>query len=134
MQATPRRIISFGSPSGAGSPAISTLPRVGVTAPVRIFTSVDLPAPLEPIKARTSPGITAKSASFSAASVPNSFVKPRPSMSGWTAGMSGLLAPAGRETPLPPNREQPVVADRGEQDRAGDDLLHELRHALQRQA
>ena len=70
MQATPRRIISLGSPSGAASPAISTVPDVGAIAPVRILMSVDLPAPLEPISARTSPGMTVKSASLSATKLP----------------------------------------------------------------
>ena len=43
---------------------------IGRMAPVRIFTSVDLPAPLAPISACTSPGSTDSDALLSAATAP----------------------------------------------------------------
>ena len=45
-------------------------PAVGLIAPVRIFTSVDLPAPLAPISACTSPGSTESDALRSATTAP----------------------------------------------------------------
>ena len=52
------------------SPRIRIFPPSGCTAPVKIFTSVDLPAPFAPIRAWTSPGRTESEASLSAATAP----------------------------------------------------------------
>ena len=49
----PRR----GSERGYGSPRTVIEPLSGLTAPVRILTSVLLPAPLAPMSAWTSPGM-----------------------------------------------------------------------------
>ena len=70
MQATPSDSMARGSPGATVVPPTSTVPDVGGTAPVSILTSVDLPAPFEPISARTSPGMTVMSASLSATRLP----------------------------------------------------------------
>ena len=54
----------------AASPRIRMRPASGRTAPVRIFTSVDLPAPFAPISACTSPGLTDSEALRNAATAP----------------------------------------------------------------
>src|SRR5271165_5736505 len=55
---------------GAGSPEKRTSPTSGSRKPVRIPTSVDLPAPLRPTSACDSPGMTRMCASLSATVAP----------------------------------------------------------------
>src|SRR5579863_5542346 len=51
-------------------------PRSGVIAPDKILTSVDLPAPLSPISATTSPGATASDTPVSAVTCPKCLETP----------------------------------------------------------
>ena len=66
------------SRSEATRPRSRTVPSVGSTIRLRIFSSVDLPAPLRPTMPTTSPRSTSKQTSFSA-------------QNGWSSG--SLLAP-----------------------------------------
>ncbi len=65
----PRRA-SAGERTSRGSPRTRMRPAFGRMAPVRILTSVDLPAPLAPISACTSPARTDSEAFRSAATAP----------------------------------------------------------------
>ena len=51
----PRSRASDAEAKATGSPSSSIAPEVGFTTPDRIFIRVDLPAPLPPIRAWTSP-------------------------------------------------------------------------------
>jgi hypothetical protein len=68
--ATPPRAASAVLANATGDPSISRRPESGRTDPVRIFTSVDLPAPFSPSSACTVPGRTAKSVGCSATTPP----------------------------------------------------------------
>ena len=104
------------------------LPAVGATAPVRILISVDLPAPFEPIKRAHFAGHRrSKSASSERDQSAVDLGEPVPRIEGRSVMRRHRPCRAGAGA----DEQQPVVADRGEQDRAGDDLLHELRHAEQ---
>ena len=108
------------------------LPAVGAIAPVRILISVDLPAPFEPISARTSPGMTAMSAPLQRDQVAVDLGQADAADQGRRP--CSASAGVGGQPALPAQEQQAVVADRGQQDSAGDDLLHELGDAHQRQA
>ena len=54
-------------------PSISILPVSGVSAPDKHLIKVDLPAPLSPITASTSPGNNSKSAPSNATTLTKSF-------------------------------------------------------------
>ncbi len=69
--ARPRRRASPGLRREAGSPWMLIAPASARSTPVRILTSVDLPAPLAPSRAWTSPGATARSTARRATTVPN---------------------------------------------------------------
>ena len=62
--------VGRGADARAAAPRTRMRPASGRTAPVRILTSVDLPAPLAPISAWTSPGRTESEASRRAATAP----------------------------------------------------------------
>ncbi len=66
----PPRLASAGERATHFLPWTVMLPPSGWTAPVRILTSVLLPAPLAPISAWTSPGRTASDADRSATTAP----------------------------------------------------------------
>ena len=57
----------------------------------RVLISVDLPAPLSPITASTSPGYRAKSAPSSAVTLPKRFTMPRASSTGLCVSVVGRL-------------------------------------------
>src|SRR3954451_5190752 len=71
-------------------------PSSGLFTPAIVFTSVDLPAPLSPTRATTSPGCTARSTSVSAWTAPNRLETPRSSSTGAliasAIGISGFSA------------------------------------------
>ena len=68
-------------------------PSSGGTMPAMVLTSVDLPAPLSPTRATTSPARTSKSTSVSAWTAPNRLLIPR---SGQQRGRGhGVLPPVG---------------------------------------
>src|SRR5699024_11815114 len=52
-------------------------PEAAACAPASIFTSVDLPAPLSPATATTSPAATSRSTCVSAATAPKDLLTPR---------------------------------------------------------
>ena len=52
-------------------------PEVGAWTPARTLTSVDLPAPLSPTRATTSPARTSRSMSVRAETAPNCLQMPR---------------------------------------------------------
>src|SRR3954453_14870707 len=64
-------------------PSKSTWPLSMVLMPAMHFTRVDLPAPLSPTSAITSPGRTSKSTSVSAWTEPKDLVRSRIWRSGW---------------------------------------------------
>jgi hypothetical protein len=63
-------------------PSKTISPLSGVCVPAMHLTSVDLPAPLSPTSAITSPGLTSKSTSVNACTEPKDLVMPRSSRSG----------------------------------------------------
>ena len=68
--ASPAARASAGEPTASGLPASVIVPESAPMTPVRIFTSVLLPAPFAPRSAWTSPGSTARSAERSAITEP----------------------------------------------------------------
>ncbi len=78
----PPRRASAGEWATRGLPRTLIVPESGRTAPVRILTSVLLPAPLAPMSAWTSPGRTASDADFSATTAPYVFAIAEASRSG----------------------------------------------------
>ena len=68
--ASPTLRAPLGEPIVTGLPSTVISPESRVMTPVRIFTSVDLPAPLAPMSACTSPGSTLRSAERSATTGP----------------------------------------------------------------
>src|SRR5438876_11795922 len=62
-----------GSIRGTACPATISVPASGVSAPVMILISVDLPAPFSPTSAWTSPAASAKETPFSARTPANDF-------------------------------------------------------------
>ena len=85
---------SLGRRSVTGSPWMLIAPASARRTPVRILTSVDLPAPLAPSRAWTSPGRTGRSTARSATTVPNALATAVVSSSG--AVMTEEIASAGR--------------------------------------
>src|SRR6476469_3498444 len=73
---TPPCRASAGERATYGSPRTRIVPSSGWTAPVRILTSVLLPAPLAPIRACTSPARTDSDADRRAATAPYRFATP----------------------------------------------------------
>src|SRR5690242_1886030 len=67
----------FGDAILTGVPSISMVPLSAVTAPARILTSVDFPAPFSPTSACTSPARTSKSTPESACTPGYDFEMPR---------------------------------------------------------
>src|SRR5216117_3428717 len=74
-----------------GLPSKSTSPSSNGWMPAIDLISVDLPAPLSPTRAITSPSRTAKSTSFSACTEPNALETPRSSSVG--ASFTGAVIP-----------------------------------------
>lgn len=74
--AMPAALAALGEAKVAALPFSVIVPASGVCEPERIFTSVDLPAPLAPISATTSPAATARSAPASARVGPKDFSIP----------------------------------------------------------
>src|SRR2546427_292590 len=66
MTPMPSACASRGDASRTGRPSSDTSPSSGCSAPVRILTSVDLPAPFSPSNACTSPRARPKSTASSA--------------------------------------------------------------------
>src|SRR4051794_40628548 len=77
-----------------GCPWNRTLPPSVVWIPAIAFTSVDLPAPLSPTRATTSPARTAKSTPWSACTGPKRLLTPSSERIG--APLSGLIAVSAR--------------------------------------
>ena len=97
---------STGLPKCCASPSISTSPEVGGKLPAMTRTSVDLPAPLSPIKPSTSPGPMCRSTSFSAWIAPKCLTMLRSSRTGIAcppplAALSGIASSVPR-TPFSP--------------------------------
>src|SRR5215213_10718554 len=111
----PSRAASFGPWMCTGEPSNRTSPSSAGWIPAMHLMSVDLPAPLSPTRAMTSPAATRKSTWYSAWTAPNRFEIPRSSRTGWLSVM----------------RSQPcLVAQR--RDRAGADVLALQRGVLDR--
>ena len=72
----PLRCAARGPPSLASLPKRKISPASGRTKPLRILTSVDLPAPFSPSSACTSPGRTASDTSSRATVAPKCFLSP----------------------------------------------------------
>src|SRR3954451_2960621 len=71
--------------------------------PAMHLISVDLPAPLSPTSAMTSPSRTSKSTSLSACTEPNDLVIPR----SWRSGVSLRVTPSQSDRGSPPPRAPP---------------------------
>jgi hypothetical protein len=85
MATIPSACAARGPPIERGSPSTSTAPASGETTPVRIFTSVDLPAPFSPTSACVLAGAIANETSSTACTPPYAFETPRSSTSGVAA-------------------------------------------------
>src|SRR5215475_11212887 len=85
----PARRASAGEPKARRSPPSAIVPPSAGNTPVRIFTSVLLPAPLAPIRAWTSPWRTASAAARSATTELKFLATSRTSRSG-----AAVLMPA----------------------------------------
>ena len=79
----PRRSASTGPLSSTRSPSSSSAPRVGARWPLRIFISVDLPAPFSPMMACASPARTVIETSLSTSTGPNERESPTASSKGF---------------------------------------------------
>src|SRR5215469_14795084 len=91
---------------GAFSPLKRTVPSSGLRRPVRIETSVDLPAPLRPTSACDSPAVTRRLTFASAAQEPKRFVTPLASTTGGKAWVFNVPLPtetAGTADTAPPH-------------------------------
>src|SRR3989338_1321583 len=82
MVAIPQASLARGDPVGSGAPAKRMSPASGITAPLRILSRVDLPAPFSPTSACTSPGRTSRSTAASACTPPYRLLTPRRIRSG----------------------------------------------------
>src|SRR5690349_2151402 len=102
---------SFGFPSRSGSPSTCTAPSVGGVTPVRIFTSVDFPAPFAPTSPRISPRRSASGVSRSATTPPYSFVSPAASSQGGS-GSAAKRAPAPQRDPRHGDEQDAALDDR----------------------
>ena len=87
---------TLGSLSVTGSPRKRIAPELGWCTPARIFTRVDLPAPLSPTSATTSPGWTSRVMSVSADTAPKCLDTPRRlstgSLPAGAVGLTSLMA------------------------------------------
>ena len=102
----PSRAESFGPWIVTGSPSKRTSPWSIGWIPAMHLISVDLPAPLSPTRAMTSPGETWKSTSKRAWTAPKLFETPRSSRTGVSVTLSSLLlrecGPGARRAPGEP--------------------------------
>src|SRR5436190_23485228 len=89
-----------------GSPSKRISPLSGLWVPATHLIRVDLPAPLSPTRAMTSPSRTSKSTSVSACTDPNDFEIPR----SWRIGVSltGLAFPTTKAVETPARAPPPV--------------------------
>src|SRR6266542_586764 len=91
-----------------GFPSKRISPSSGAWMPATHLTRVDLPAPLSPTSAMTSPGLTSKSTSVSACTDPNALEMPRSWRIGVSLTVPGFLPefrwrrPAGAPPPVDP--------------------------------
>src|SRR5438270_3327190 len=83
---------SFGPWMCTSSPSKKACPLSQPWMPAMHLMSVDLPAPLSPTRAITSPARTSKSTSASACTEPKDLVRPRSSRSGVDPVTDGFLA------------------------------------------
>src|SRR5919112_6043629 len=83
----PSRAASFGPWMCTARPSNRTSPSSAGWIPAMHLMSVDLPAPLSPTSATTSPAATRKSTWYSAWTAPNRFETPRSSRTGWLSVM-----------------------------------------------
>src|SRR5919107_922764 len=95
----PSRPASFGPWMVTGEPSKTISPSSAGWIPAMHLISVDLPAPLSPTSATTSPAATRKSTWYSAWTAPNRFETPRSSRTGWLSFMRSdtCLVAQGRE-------------------------------------
>src|SRR3954452_11202121 len=83
----PRRVASVGEPTDTGRPSNRYSPSSPGWIPAIALISVDLPAPLSPTRATTSPASTSKSTPVRASTAPKRLLTPRASRSRFgTAG------------------------------------------------
>ncbi len=80
--ATPAARASAGEAKRTAAPSIRISPALGACTPASRFIRVDLPAPLAPVSACTSPPPATKSTASNAATAPKRFPRPRSSSSG----------------------------------------------------
>src|SRR6516162_3406241 len=94
-----------------GSPSNRISPLSAACVPATHLMSVDLPAPLSPTSAITSPSRTSKSTSVSACTDPYDFVIPR----SWSSGGDSLIAgcvPTTKRVEAPTGAPTPYVTGR----------------------
>src|SRR5271163_2656795 len=110
---------SAGERNDRAASLIAIVPRAGGKTPVRIFTSVLLPAPLAPISAWTSPGRTLRLAERSATTEPNLLAMSRASRRFAALFMTTLfllgrvIQPGGIHPVIPRKRESGLGHERG---------------------
>ena len=89
--AMPRAIAALGSVIWTCSPCRWICPLVGACTPASTLTRVDLPAPLSPTTATTSPARTSRSMSVRASTEPKDLQMPRRLSTGSTDGVTGSV-------------------------------------------
>src|SRR2546421_7852623 len=102
-QATRARHAARSVIGGAGAPLNVTVPASGRVSPVRIDTSVDLPAPLRPTSACDSPGSTVNPTPSRATVAPKRFVTPSAAATGMPGETGSRPSGAGRPSAAPPD-------------------------------
>src|SRR3954462_218872 len=98
MAATRRRCAAVGSRCAIGWPSSASVPASGVSAPVRILISVDLPAPFSPTSAWTSPARRSNDTPLSARTPANDLTMP--SSSRIVSATTLPLTPTREDVPL----------------------------------
>src|SRR5918998_6528771 len=83
---------SWGDRKCTSRPSRKTCPESGINAPVNALIKVDLPAPLSPMTARTSPGCRSTSTPSKPITLPKVLIRPRADI---TVVLGSASSPAG---------------------------------------